>query len=298
MTQGVPKMHLIVCVTKAFKTVSWILYWRGRKVRDQDLVAMNVNLIATGTRPHGLHLSEVEGGVGGGVEDSLDTMTTADPTGIEIETVRNVMMMTMAPEEVVAVALLTTIDSMPVGTEDTATHPKILMGYLASRSTLSLLRLLSRSKTALTKRAKFSSYWPHSNNPKQRRERRRHRYRPSHLHQYPKSRRCHRIPSTRLPRLCNSLRLSSLVLPLRPMLASNHCLKQVTLKVVHQVLKAIILSPISHPTFSHYYKTYRLNSNLRVPNNRRRVRRHCLHHTALAHQHCHKDRCVLLCHHI
>jgi hypothetical protein len=103
---------------------------------------MNVNLIATGTRPHALHLSEVEGGVGGGVEDSLDTMTTADPTGIEIETVRNVMMMTMAPEEVVAVALLTTIDSMPVGTEDTATHPKILMGYLASRSTLSLLRLL------------------------------------------------------------------------------------------------------------------------------------------------------------
>jgi hypothetical protein len=103
---------------------------------------MNVNLIATGTRPHALPLSEVEGEGGGEGEDSLDTMTTADPTGIEIETVRNAMMMTMAPEEVVAVAL-TTIDSMllPVGTEDTVTHLKILMGYLASHSTLSLLRL-------------------------------------------------------------------------------------------------------------------------------------------------------------
>ena len=106
------------------------------------LVAMNVNLIATGTRPHAPPLSEVGGEVGGEVEDLLDTMTTADPTGIEIETARNAMMMTMAPEEVVAVAL-TTIDSMllPVGMEDTVTHPKILMGYLANHSTLSLLRL-------------------------------------------------------------------------------------------------------------------------------------------------------------
>lgn len=107
------------------------------------LVAMNVNLIATGMRPHALPLSEVGGGVGGEVEDLLDTMMTAGPTGTETETVQNAMMMTTAPEEAVAV-VLTTIDSMPVGTVDTVTHPKILMGYLASLSlsTLSLLRLL------------------------------------------------------------------------------------------------------------------------------------------------------------
>ena len=104
------------------------------------LVAMNVNLFATGTTPRALLLSELEGGVEVEVEDSLDTMTTADPTGIEIENVRSAMTMTMAPEEVVAVAL-TTIDSMPIGTRDTVTHLKILMGYLASHSILSLLRL-------------------------------------------------------------------------------------------------------------------------------------------------------------
>lgn len=105
------------------------------------LVARNVNLIATGTTPHALALSGVEGGVGGEVEVSPGTMTTADPTGIEIENVRNVTMTTMAPEEVVAVALSAT-DSMPIGTEDIVTHPKIPMGYLASHSILSLLRLL------------------------------------------------------------------------------------------------------------------------------------------------------------
>jgi hypothetical protein len=106
------------------------------------LVATNVNLIATGTTPHALALSGVEGEVGGEVEDSPpDTTTTADPTGIEIETVRNVMMTTIVPEEVVAVAL-SAIDSMPIGTEDIITHPKIPMGYLASHSILSLLRLL------------------------------------------------------------------------------------------------------------------------------------------------------------
>ena len=104
------------------------------------LVVMNVNLIATGTRLPALPPSEVEGEVGGEVEDSLDTMTTADPTGIEIESVRNAMRMTMAQEEVVAVAL-TTIDSMPIGTEGTVTYLKIIMGYLASHSTPSLLRL-------------------------------------------------------------------------------------------------------------------------------------------------------------
>ena len=102
---------------------------------------MNVNLIAIGTTPHAQALSGVGVGVGGEVEDSPDTMTTADLTGIAIETVRNVMMTTMAPEEVVAVAL-SAIDSMPIGTEDIVMHPKIPMGYLASRSTLSLLHLL------------------------------------------------------------------------------------------------------------------------------------------------------------
>ena len=83
--------------------------------------------------PHALALSGVEGGVGGEVEDSLDTMTTADPTGTEIVTARNAMKMSMALGEVVAVAL-STIDSMPVGTEDIVTHLKIPMGYLASHS--------------------------------------------------------------------------------------------------------------------------------------------------------------------
>ena len=104
-------------------------------------VATNVNLIATGTMLHALALSEVEGGVGGEVEDSLDMTTTADPTGTEIVTARNAMKMSMALEEVVAVAL-STIDSIPVGTEDIVTHPKIPMGYLASHSILSLLHLL------------------------------------------------------------------------------------------------------------------------------------------------------------
>lgn len=91
--------------------------------------------------PHALALSGVEGAVGGEVEDSLDTMTTADPTGTEIVTARNAMKMTIALEEVAAVAL-STIDSMPVGTEDIVTHPKTPMGYLASHSILSLLHLL------------------------------------------------------------------------------------------------------------------------------------------------------------
>ena len=97
------------------------------------LVATNVNHIATGTTPHVPALSGAEGEVAGEVEDSLGTMTTADPTGTEIETVRNAMMMNTAPQEVVAVALLT-IDSMPIGTEDIVTHPKMPMGYLASHS--------------------------------------------------------------------------------------------------------------------------------------------------------------------
>ncbi|KAH9081820.1 hypothetical protein EDB83DRAFT_587399 [Lactarius deliciosus] len=87
-----------------------------------------------------LLLSGVVGGVVGEGGDSLGTMTTADLTGTEIETVRNAMMMTMAPEEEEAVAL-TTIDLMPAGTEDTVTHLKTLMKYLASHSIPSLLRL-------------------------------------------------------------------------------------------------------------------------------------------------------------
>jgi hypothetical protein len=105
------------------------------------LVATNVNHIATGTTPHAPALSGAEGEVAGEVEDSLDTMTTVDPTGIEIETVRNAMMMNTVPQEVVAVDLLT-IDSMPVGTEDIVTHPKMPMGYPASHSILRHLRLL------------------------------------------------------------------------------------------------------------------------------------------------------------
>ncbi|SRR6266404_2846984 len=101
---------------------------------------MNVSLFATGTMLHALALSEVEGEVVVEVEDLADTMTTADLTGIEIETVRNDMMMTMAPAGVVVVAL-TTIDSMEVGKEDTITLPKIIMRYLASHSILSLPRL-------------------------------------------------------------------------------------------------------------------------------------------------------------
>lgn len=104
------------------------------------LVAMNVNHFATGTTPHGLLLSGAEVAVAGEAGDSLGMMTTADPTGTEIGTVRNAMMMTIAPEEEVAVAL-TTIDSMLVGTEDTATHLKTLMGYLANHSIPSLLCL-------------------------------------------------------------------------------------------------------------------------------------------------------------
>jgi len=162
-------------------------------------------------------------------------MMTGGPTGIGIGIAQGVMRTTMVvPAEVVA-ADPTVTDLMVTGRAVTAIHLKLVMHYLPSRSIMSLLQPHLESKNVLTKPEKSNSCWLRSSSRRHLQELNQRRYKPSRL---PQCRRCHRIHSTLLLRLYNSLHLS-IVVPRQPPLASPRCLIPVSPKADYRLLRPI-----------------------------------------------------------
>ena len=154
------------------------------------------------------------------------------------------------------------------------------------------LEFLQVTEINLTVTVSYSCWLRSSNRRGRRKGLRQHRYNPSRL---PRCRSCRKIHSINLLRLCSSLHLSIMAALRQAPPVSPQCLRQVSLKAVHQPRQ--IRLQTFQLIYSHFYRVPRL-SNHPVPHNHPKAQRLYLGRTALSHQHCLQDRCVPRCHRI